>query len=238
MTDLATTEHEDLMTLLGMIAAGEKRTALQTLAASPHLARTAVTAGATRQNAASHFFPAIAHYAYAGDTPLHFAAATYQRDVAEALVDMGADVRARNRRGAEPLHYAADGSPGRPSWTPEAQQAIIEFLIAIGADPNAPDKSDVAPLHRAVRTRSSAAVRALLAGGADALRRNGSGSTPLHLAVQNTGAGGSGSDAARAEQVQIIQILIEHGARPTDRDAGGRTARESARSEWVRTLLD
>jgi hypothetical protein len=28
----------------------------------------------------------------------------------------GASVRARNRRGAEPLHYAADGNPGSAGW--------------------------------------------------------------------------------------------------------------------------
>ena len=40
----------------------------------------------------------------------------------------GADVRARNRRGAEPLHYAADGAPGSDRWDPDAQYAVIEFL--------------------------------------------------------------------------------------------------------------
>ena len=33
--------------------------------------------------------------------------------LAESLVERGAAVRARNRRGAEPLHYAADGGPGQ-----------------------------------------------------------------------------------------------------------------------------
>src|SRR2546422_4558515 len=43
--------------------------------------------------------------------------------------------------------------------------------------------------HRAVRTRSLAAVRALVDGGADSRRPNKAGSTPLHLAVQTTGRG-------------------------------------------------
>ena len=42
------------------------------------------------------------------------------------------------------------------------------YLISVGADPNAVDSDGVAPLHRAVRTRSLAAVRALLDGGANA----------------------------------------------------------------------
>jgi ankyrin repeat protein len=44
------------------------------------------------------------------------------------------------------------------------------FLVARGADPDALDKDGVAPLHRAVRTRSTGAVAALLAAGADASR--------------------------------------------------------------------
>ena len=43
-------------------------------------------------------------------------AAGYRRGMARKLMAMGADVRARNRRGAEPLHYAADGSPGSRTW--------------------------------------------------------------------------------------------------------------------------
>src|SRR5262249_3021822 len=150
---------------------------------------------------------------------LHVAAAAYQRETAEVLVTRGASVRAANRRGAEPLHYAADGHPNAQRWDPQRQLGMIGYLIDIGADPNALDKSGVAPIHRAVRTRSSAAVRALIEHGADPRLRNRSGSTPLHLAVQNTGKSGSGSDAAKTEQSQVIGVLLEHGARPTDTDA-------------------
>ena len=94
-----------------------------------------------------------------------------------------------------------------PHWDPAAQAAIIACLIAAGADPNAVDRSDVTPLHRAVRTRSAAAVGALLAGGADVLRRNGNGSTPMMLATRQTGRGGSGSAEAKAEQAEIIRLL-------------------------------
>jgi len=130
------------------------------------------------------------------------------------LLAMGAGVDARNRRGAEPLHYAADGSPGSDSWNPAAQAAVIAALIAAGADPNATDTSGVAPLHRAVRTRCSAAVRALLDGGADPRLPNRSGSTPLKLATRPTGRGGSGSPDAKAQQAEIVAILEQHGGTP------------------------
>src|SRR6202043_2296117 len=122
-------------------------------------------------------------------------------------------VRAHNRRGAEPLHYAADGGPGADA---NAQRELISFLIDAGADPNAPDKSGVAPLHRAVRNRCAAAVSVLIDRGANPILMSKSGSTPLHLAVQNTGKSHSGSDPAKEEQHRIIVLLLEHGANPKD----------------------
>ena len=207
------TNDSPLTALLRTIAAGDTPAALRRLAASPELARARVEAGATRQSARDHFFEEILHYAYAGDTALHIAAAGYRLEIAERLIAAGADVRARNRRGAEPLHYAVDGAPGSPGWDPVAQSATVACLLAAGADPNALDRSGVAPLHRAVRTRSAAAVRALLAGGADVHLPNRSGSTPLRLATLTTGRGGSGSTESRAQQAEIVRMLERHGAR-------------------------
>ena len=96
----------------------------------------------------------------------------------------------------------------------------------------------MAPIHRAVRTRCSAAVGALLETDANPLLMNKNGSTPLHLAVQNTGRSDSGSEAARDEQGRIIALLLEHGARPTDPDANGTTVAAAASSDWIRKLLD
>jgi hypothetical protein len=183
----------ELDSLIRAIAAGEA------VAITPALA-------IARVAGADYFLEAITHHVYAGDSALHIAAVAYRRDVAEALLAAGAHVRARNRRGAEPLHYACDGGPG-PRWNPRAQGAMVTYLIAAGADPNAVDKSGVAPLHRAVRTRCTGAVRALLAGGADVQLRNGSGSTARQIASQTTGRGGSGSPEAKAEQAKILGLL-------------------------------
>jgi ankyrin repeat protein len=142
------------------------------------------------------------------------AAAAHRQSIVTELMAMGVDARARNRRGAQPLHYAADGMPGSANWDPAAQSETVIALLAAGADPNAVDRGGAGPLHRAVRNRCTPAVRALLEGGADARRPSGSGSTPMQLAHWTTGRGGSGSPAARVERKEIVRLLIEHGAEP------------------------
>jgi ankyrin repeat protein len=188
--------------------------------------------GATRQDASEFFLEDIAHYVYAGDTGLHVAAAAFRRPLAQRLVAHGADCRAKNRRGAEPLHYAADAH----HWDPKAQADTIGYLLSIGADPNAIDRSGVAPLHRAVRTRSLAAVRALLDGGADPRQRNKNGSTPLHLAVQPTGRGGAGSPQAHQQQAGIVGLLLERGGKLSDRDGRGKDVRRTATASVLSLL--
>lgn len=231
-------ESAPLRALLDAISLRDRARASRSLERAPELAREAVLVGASRAEAGVWFFEPIAHYVYAGDTALHVAAAAYAVDIARDLVAKGADVQARNRRGAQPIHYAADGIPGSPGWDPDAQEGIVRLLIEAGADPSSEDKSGVAPLHRAVRTRCAAAVRALLEHGVDPSMKNRSGSTPLHLAVRDTGRGGTGSAAARAEQKAIIRLLVDHGARPSARDSAGRSVIDCARADWIRALLD
>lgn len=227
-----------LLALFSAIASGDYAGVARRLDTSPHLATSPIRIAASRQDADTFFLAAISHYVYAGDTALHVAAAAYQREVAASVVARGADVRARNRRGAEPLHYAADGGPDAAHRDPPAQCEVIAYLIAAGADPNALDKSGVAPLHRAVRNRCSAAVDVLIDNGADPRLKNKSGSTPLHLAVQNTGKSNSGSDASKDEQRRVIAVLLRHGASPADVDANGKSVAAAASTDWIRDLLD
>jgi ankyrin repeat protein len=227
-----------LLALFRAIASHDDSETTRRLGAAPDRATRPIRNGASRQDPDTYFLAAIHHYVYAGDTALHVAAAAHNSNLAQALVAAGADVRARNRRGAEPIHYAADGTPAADHSARDSQSKVIACLIEAGADPDALDRSGVAPLHRAVRNRCSGAVSSLIAHGADPRLMNKSGSTPLHLAVQNTGKSNSGSDAAKEEQRRIIALLLEHGASPTDVDANGKTAITAASSEWVRRLLD
>lgn len=195
------------MALVHAILRGDRPAIAKMLAASPGLAQSTLAGGATRADPTTWWLASIEHYVYEGDTALHVAAAAYQAQTIRDLVAAGALVRAVNRRGAQPLHYASDGGPTHANWNPRAQEETVTALIDLGADPDAFDESGVAALHRAVRTRCTAAVRALLAGGADPQLKNESGSLPMDLATQMTGRGGSGSDAAKREQAEIVQLL-------------------------------
>ena len=163
--------------------------------------------GATRQESSSFFFADIAHCFYAGDTALHMAAAAFRRPVAELLVAHGANCRATNRRGAQPLHYAADAN----RWDPEAQAEMITYLLSIV------QTRRCGQIRRGAIAQSCA--NAVAGGGSSAFgwrgrtrrQTNKSGSTPLHLAVHTTGRGGSGSPHAREQQAGIIKLLMERG---------------------------
>lgn len=223
----------EFLEFVGLIVGGQVDEASRRLTDNPALATASAEVGATRENAIDYFFTPIDHYLYALDTALHMAAAAFRRPMAELLIAQGADCHAKNRHGAQPLHYAADTN----HWDPAAQLETIEFLLSKGADPNAADRQGVTPLHRAVRTRSLPAVRALLDGGAKVKAANKAGSTPLHLAVQNTGRSGSGSEHAHEQQEGIIRLLLERGARPSDKDGNGKSVVEAAKSEWILALL-
>jgi hypothetical protein len=59
----------------------------------------------------------------------------------------------------------------------------------------------------------------------------------LHLAVQTTGRGGSGLPHAREQQAAILRLLLERGARLTDRNGEGKDVPQAATGEWIRSHL-
>ncbi len=197
-----------LVELMRAIDSGDRAHVSMLLDATPGLATaTLVAAGATRSAANEFFLEQHRVYMYAGHTALHVAAAAHDIALARDLVAAGADVRARNRRGAEPLHEAVHGAPGTGAWNPQRQAEMVRYLIGSGADPDAVAAGGVTALHRAVRNRCAAAVQELLDNGADPHRSNDRGSTAIMLAHWTTGKSGSGSPEARAEQAKIVQIL-------------------------------
>lgn len=205
----AGTSEQALRNLVDAIVDNDEALFSRLMAGSSALATASFAQGATRQgpSPSACFIKEIGHYIYAGDTALHFAAASYRHNMADKLIKAGANLRAKNRRGAEPLHAAAFGIPGSSRWDPPAQAATIVCLIDAGADPNAQNMDGATPLHRAVRTRCAGAVRALLEHGADRMIRNKNGSTAMQLALHTTGRGGSGSPEAKAQQQEILLLL-------------------------------
>jgi hypothetical protein len=132
-----------LKALLVAIARLDHATAANLLAATPTL----VTATLTRRE--EFFVAERLAQAYEGDTALHAAGFSYDPELARELVHAGADIRAKNRRGAEPLHAAVIGVPGSATWNPTRQRAVIRYFVEVGADPNAPAAGGVTPLHAA-----------------------------------------------------------------------------------------
>jgi hypothetical protein len=182
---------------------------------------------------------AIFHWIYVGDTLLHLAAAGYRVEIVRLVLAAGTDANASgNMRKSSPLHYAADGFITGPAWDAKRQVETIQCLLDHGANIHLQDMNGATALHRAVRTRCAAAVKALLKAGADPIARNKSGSTAFHLAVQNTGRGGSGAAKAMSAQGEIIEEFLGLGVSPKVESASGRTVMDSARSLWVKELLE
>src|SRR2546430_10802470 len=135
MTRSGRTLHDVLMGFVRTVIAGDTAAASRWLAASPDLASACLEEGAARHGPEGYFLDEIKHYLYAGDTALHVAAAAYRDEIAQKLIAAGADVRARNRRGAEPLHYAVDAGPAPPIWYPSPPDATVAPPLASGAAP-------------------------------------------------------------------------------------------------------
>lgn len=131
-------------------------------------------------------------------TPLHLAAGFNPKlEVAELLMEWGANVEATDYHGRTPLHWAA--------WN--AEPASVEQLLEWGANLKAraysPDTGayNWTPLHfAAARNPDAAVVELLLEWGADIAAYDDYGATALHRAVQIN------------PNTDIANFLLEHGA--------------------------
>ena len=139
-----------------------------------------------------------------------------------AELERGADVNARHSSGDTPLHWAVylDAAP-----------EIIRLLLDHGADAAAKDAQGTSILSYAlVNFRTSEIIKLLLESGADASAKNEHGTHILHDAVRFAAYASHpetlklGSETGRnlpAESVEIIQLLLEHGADASDKDGFG-----------------
>ena len=140
------------------------------------------------------------------------------QDVVDAI-DQGANVRAYDRGGSTPLHFATG-----QSFSPET----VALLLDKGADVEACDKHGQTPLYAAVgslrghRERGTSGeilevstpsemVKLLLDRGANVKVRDKRKVTPLHVA------------AMCSETTVVVTLLLDRGADPLARDVYGET---------------
>ena len=123
-----------------------------------------------------------------GFTALHGVAGEEQLDMARYLVERGADVNARNDKGATPLHCAANPK-------------MAKLLASLGADLNAATNEGDTPLIALAAEPESGDVMAILVKlGADVHARNARGQSALDI-------------ARRRQEPDKVKLLTGHGAK-------------------------
>jgi len=135
-----------------------------------------------------------------GSTALHHAAGFGPVGNVELLINQGANVNVKNRRGSTPLHWAIH------------DEAKVRLLLSKGADVNVKQVQGRTPLYLAAMLGNGVStMRMLLAKGADPNLAGVNGQTPLMMA------------AARGN-VEGMRLLIEKGADVNAKDGAGETA--------------
>jgi len=154
-----------------------------------------------------------------GYTPLHYAAWKGHLKVVELLLEHGANPNIQDKDGYTPLHYAA--------W--KGHLKVVELLLEHGANPNIQKHDGETPLHLAVWEGHLKVVELLLEHGANPnIQENKYGYTPLHDAVNRCLKNKFGRTplhftVSRYHVVDVVRVLLDHGADPTIRDNKGRT---------------
>ena len=105
-------------------------------------------------------------------TRSRFAAGYNNLEVAEFLLERGADVNAQDKGGLIPLHNASS----------YGHLDIAALLIKYNTVVNATDKWGFTPLHEAAQKGRTQLCALLLAHGADPFLKNQEGQTPVDLA--------------------------------------------------------
>ena len=122
-------------------------------------------------------------------TALHIAAWKGHVSIAEALIEGGATVDARDRNRETPLHKA--------TW--DGVEPVIRFLVQKGAEVDATDLKGWTPLHWASWKGQTEVVKELVAQGASVALPGRDRVTPLHT-------------AAIGGHANVVALLAENGA--------------------------
>jgi ankyrin repeat protein len=185
-------------------------------------------------------------YKQAAETPLGVAITGERVDIAQLLVQHGAQIEKRRRDGRTPLMFAAH-------WCcPKS----VQFLLERGADVAAVDENGWTALHYAAQAHQSDCVEILVRNGADpsaastkstaifgqthwTLWEYEKGATPLHVAVTALVAQTPTQEhqVPTAEQIAAVKALLAGGANPRAKDASHHTPLDYAKQGWASTEL-
>jgi len=147
-----------------------------------------------------------------GWTPLHYASQEGQVDAIKCLVELKADVNAKNDWGWTPLDFASSNG----------QVDAIECLIELKADVNAKDEYGRTPLHRASQEGQVDAIECLVELKADVNAKNDWSETPLDLARRRQ----------KSEAVKCLENILAEEKRKAEEEAEKR--RKAAEAETKR----
>ena len=177
-----------------------------------------------------------------GWTPLHWAVATNNRDVAELLLGAGAEAGARDDQGMSALYYSCihgnldladqlvrSGAPvgGEDRSARDALQyagrmgmvPVLRFLLDHGANIEDRGRSAQTVLNLAVMEGHQETVEFLLARGADVNATDDRLVTPLMWAI---------SELDEPKGTRMIELLLRNGADLSLKDDNGYTALQRA----------
>ena len=147
-----------------------------------------------------------------GQTLLHDAALVGEAELAAVLIRSGADPDAREAEGHTPLYRASTGD-------------VARVLLAAGATVDvASGPTRGTALHQASRRGYHSVAQALLDHGATIDGRDGKEQTPLRRAVN-------------CRQLQMVRLLVGHGADPRAADRRGVTPLDVARTAEMKQAL-
>ncbi|WP_345949803.1 ankyrin repeat domain-containing protein [Mucilaginibacter sp. PAMB04274] len=139
-----------------------------------------------------------AHGGYEKQTALAFDNCPHE--LAEWLIEQGADLQATDTWGNTPLHTRARSTSGN-----------IESLLKLGADINNKSNSTGTPLHAAADAHNVENTKLLLAHGAKADELNADGYTPLEVALSTC------NNIDIVETAEISGIYLNAGVQTTSR---------------------
>ena len=133
-------------------------------------------------------------------TPLHLAAFKGRVEIAQVLLDHGANVKLETEDGGTALHIVSRGEYD----SEEHGVGIARLLLEHGTDVHAQDKYLNTALHSAALCGNQEITRLLLSHGANPNVEREQGSTPLHQVSR-------GKYKSKEHGVRIVHLLLERG---------------------------